>query len=312
MQQLALLLPLAFLFLLAGALPLSALCCVLITAQYGLAGEPRKAAGVAALSGAAVALLLGSLPLGIVHAALASGGILVAALMRRGWSFGARLALVTGLLFVTSALFTLANWDTWRHGLTVFINARIAEMNASEVSNDQAVEFAKWWDVNSQNLAFGSLFGTILYLSAFTLSVLDRGQQPPDARLKRRPTGFQRMRVPDWVVWAAIAAAALWFADQRWPNDVLRAVAWNLAIGLSFLYWLNGFSILLYALSIFKASALAVLLVFAGFVLFSSLLPALTVMGFFDTWYEFRMRFRRAALLRRISQRSADQDDQAP
>ena len=138
MQQLALLLPLAFLFLLASRAAAPALCCVLITAIR--LARPRKAAGVAALW-RAVALLLGSLPLGIVRGAglrRHSGG----ALMRRGWSFGARPALVTGCC-LTSALFTLANWDTWRHGLTVFINARIAEMNASEVPTTR-----RW---NSQN-----------------------------------------------------------------------------------------------------------------------------------------------------------------
>ena len=150
----------------------------------------------------------------------------------------------------------------------------------------------------------GSLFGTILYLSAFTLSVLDRGSSP-GARQKRRPTGFQRMRVPDCGVGRSRAAlcsrtsAGPLTCSARSPEPGDRLVVLVLA------EWVFHSPA---ALSIFgfgPGGAPGV----AGFVLFSSLLPALTVMGFFDTWYEFRMRFRRAALLRRISQRSADQDD---
>lgn len=300
--------PLAFFMVLVGAHPLAIVCYALLTAQYWLEGERRKAAGVTLAAGAVAGVLLGSLSLALVHAAMAAGGILVAELVWRGWPFGRRLALVSGLAYAGVALGMLANWQQLRRDMTVFINARIDEMAAGNASNAQVIEFAKWWDVNYSYLGPGSVFGSVLLLSAFTLCVLDRWRRDPEAIAKRRPSEFQRMKVPDWVVWVVIVVALLWFADQRWPNDALRAATWNTAIGLTFVYWLNGFSILLYALSVFKATALAMFLVFSGLILFNSMLPILGVFGLFDTWYNFRTRFRRLALLRRLSYRPDGRD----
>jgi hypothetical protein len=52
---------------------------------------------------------------------------------------------------------------------------------------------------------------------------------------------------------------------------------------------------------------------FAGFMVMSGVLlfgmwPVLGIFGLFDTWYDFRMRFRRIAMLRRVSYRPDDHD----
>lgn len=292
----------------AGAFPLALVCYVLLTAQLQLAGERNKTLGVILFAGFVAVALFGSALMGLVHSGAAAAGILVARLIERRWSFGWRLTVVSALAFLLVAGVMLAGWETLRHEMTIFINARIAELEASDVSSEQVIEFGRWWDVNYAYLGIGSAFGSVLLLVAFMLSVLDRWQQPLAMRARRKPTGFQRMQIPDWVVWVAIAVAALWFVDSYWPNDALRFVTWNTALGLAFLYWLNGYSILLYSLSVFKASAFATFMVFSGFVLFSSFLPGLVVFGLFDTWFGFRTRFWRIALPRGTRYRVDDPD----
>lgn len=295
-RRLFVLVSLAVFFTLGGALPFAMVCFVLLVAQFRLAGEHAKARGVILLASLAAAVVLGSPAAGLACGASAASGLPVAWLVERRWTFGWRLAAVSVVAFAAVAAYMLVGWQSLRHEMTIFLNARIAEWEASEISNEQVVEFVRWWDVNYAYLGFGSVFGSVVLLVSFMLSVLDRWQQAPETRARRKPTGFQRMQVPDWAVWVAITVAALWFVEDRWPNPALRFVTWNAALGLTFVYWLNGFSILLYALSVFKASAFATAMVFVGFVLFSSFLPALVVFGLFDTWFGFRTRFWRLAL----------------
>lgn len=307
---LALLLVLARLHpvMLASCIPLTVSCCALLAARHWLAGDRGKAWLMAPIMGAATGLVLWSVSAGLIHAAAAGCGIPLALMLQRRWPYGWRLTLVSALAFAMIGGTMLANWKDVREFVTQLSNARINELAENGISADQAVEFMKWWDVNYAYLGPGSVFGTVLFLSAFLLSVLDRWQRTPEAAAKRKPSGFQRMQLPDWAVWIAIAVAVLWFAEQRWPNEALRAVTWNSAIGLVFVYWLNGYSILLYALTVFKASAFATFMVFSGFVLFSGMLPALSVLGLFDTWYDFRMRCRRLALFRHLSYRANNRD----
>jgi len=294
--------------MLATCIPLTAGCCALFAARYWLADERGKAWKMVPFLGVITGLVLGSATAGVIHGIAAASGVPLAIMLQRRWPYGWRLALVSALVFSLVGGVMLANWRDVRAFVTQLSNARINEMAENGISADQTVEFMKWWDVNYAFLGPGSVFGTVLFLSAFLLSVLDRWQRAPEAAAKRKPTGFQRMQLPDWAVWIAIVVALLWFAEQRWPNEVLRALTWNSAIGLVFVYWLNGYSILLYALTVFKASAFATFMVFSGFVLFSGMLPALSVLGLFDTWYDFRMRCRRLALFRHLSYRANNRD----
>jgi len=294
---------LAFVLTVTGAHPLAMLCLVLLVGQCWLTGGRRSALVVVVLAGLTAGVVMRQPGVGLGYGLAAAGGMPVAVLMRRGWSYGWRLAVVSVLAFLGAAVIMAVDWKTLRHETTMMINARIAAIEASGVSNDALVQAAKWMDVNYLYLSLGSMFGTVLLLCAFMLSVLERWQRDPADVVRRKPTGFQRMHVPDWVVWIGIAAALLCFADQRWPHTAVRVVAWNAAVGLAFLYWLNGLSIVLYALSVFKATAFGMFMFYLGFVLFNGMLPMLSVLGLFDTWYDFRMRLRRLALLRRLSNR---------
>lgn len=306
-QRYVVLFALAFLFMAASAIPLALVCYVLLGALYELAGERKKAAGVALWAALSGLIVMNSVLLALALAAGAGMGIVLALAIQRSWSYGWQLTLLAGTGFVAMAGVILATWATLRKSFTVFSNDLIAHVQTLENANTQWIELMRWWDLNYEYVALGSASISVLTLSAITVCLLERWRRDPEDRAKRKPTGFQKMRIPDWVVWIAIVAALMWFADGRWPNPVLRAISWNAALGLLGLYWLNGLSVVFYAMSIFKASAFGMFMVFSGMLIFG-LWPMLGIFGFFDTWYDFRKRFRRIAILRSVTQRPEDQD----
>ena len=298
---------LAFSFMALGAHPLAIMCYVLLAALYRLSGDSKKAGFVALLAALQAVVVMNSFLLALAYAAGAGMGVVLALTIERRWSYGWQLTLAAGAGFAAMGGLMLVTWDTLRHDTSILFNARIAELEGQNNVNVQWIEMFRWWDTNYNHVALGSAFGSILVLAAITLCLLERWQRDPETRARRKPTGFQRMRLPDWVVWIAIAVALMWFADDRWPHDVLRAITWNTALGLLTLYWLNGISIVLYALTVFKATAFGVFMVLSGMLLFG-LWPLLGIFGLFDTWYDFRMRFRRIAMLRNVSYRPDDHD----
>jgi hypothetical protein len=293
-------------FLTLSIYPLAAVFHVLLAARHWSLGERRKAWGIVAMCAVLAALLVSSIGAGVAYGLSVSLGCLTGVLAERRWSFGWRLTALTGVAFAGISLVFLAMWQTFRHLYTIGSNAMVAEMAKSESANEQALELLRWSDLNYTYVLPGFGFGMVLVASATVLNVADRWPQHLAEAPTRRATGFQRMRLPDWLVWVAIAAALLWFAERQWPNEMLRVVTWNSAIALAWIYGLNGFSILLYALTAMKATALASVVVVSGVLMF--LMHFLGLVGLFDTWYDFRHRFRRLAMLRRVVHWSRDRE----
>lgn len=308
------LLLLAFFFMALSIHPFAILCYVLLTALFKLSGDSKKAGFVVLLAAAQAGIVMNSLLLALAYAVGAGMGIVLALTFERRWTYGWQLTLATGAGFAATGGIMLAAWETLRHEFTVFANNNIAEFeklakadpNWADVFH-RSSETIRWIDLNYNFTTLGSAFGCVLFMAAFTVCLLERWQRDPEARKRRKPTGFQRMRVPDWVVWLAIATALVWFADYHQHSPVLRIIAWNLATALNYLYLLNGLSVLFYALSVFKATAFGTFMVFSGVLLFG-LMPFMGLLGLFDTWYDFRLRFRRMAMLRNVMYRPDDQD----
>lgn len=293
--------------MLLGLHPLSAVCFTVLSARFWLTGDRRKAYGVSVLTGVIGATLLASVAVGLFYIAAGLLGCLTGALVERRWPYGWRLAAVAGLAFAGVVVSTVAMWPELRHETTIFMNARIAELEAQPNDNDQWIEIFRWYDLNYAYISIGSIFGSLLFMLAYVLSVVDRWHGLRGGVVQRRLSGFQRMRLPEWLVWIAIVVALMWFADRQWPNELLRMVTWNAAVALTCLYGLHGFSILLYGLTVLKASALVSFAVISGLILFG-LIHLLTVVGLFDTWVDFRIRIRRLARFRRAGFRSDDRD----
>lgn len=284
MQVLPLFLAGLFLMIL-GMFPLACMCFAVIAARHWLAGERPRAFGVAAVVGAIALILLGSVVASAVFGAVTLLGCLAGALVERRWSYGWQLSVLAPAAFVFAAGFVISV----RHEVTIMLNARIDEWKGQPGFDENMLDMFRWYDLNFAYLGMGMTFASVLFASAMVLSVLERGYTT-----RRKTTGFQRMRLPDWLVWVAIAVALLWLVDSRWHHEALRMVSWNAAVALSAVYWLNGFSILLYALAVFNATFLTSVLVITGMFLFG-IMHVLGLAGLFDTWFDFRVRIRRLA-----------------
>ena len=93
--------------------------------------------------------------------------------------------------------------------------------------------------------------------------------------------------------WAGIALRS-WFAEREYGGVELRFVTWNMAVGLSSIYFLNGCAIFLYGLQVL-APGLFLIAMFVLMMVMTGLYPLLSVVGLFDTWANFRMRMDRLA-----------------
>lgn len=250
----------------------------------------------------------GTVAMGIFYLVAAMVGVLMGLVMAWRWPFGWCVAAVTTAAYLLVAGNMVAYWDESRREASIFINARIAELEQAEGEPESAMASAlaetfRWFDANWSNLSLGMLFGMVLLASTALVTYVAR-------RLRNGETGpvgsFSAMRLPEWVVWIAIALALLWFVDRRWPNDMLRMLTWNSAVGIAFVYWLNGFSILLHAMSAFSLNLfLCFAIIFGMFYLNAH--PALCAVGLFDTWWDFRLRVARAAESRQKSRKTDDE-----
>jgi len=225
-------------------------------------------------------------------------GVFLGESARRRWPFGVCVAALTVVLFGLGCAGILSRWDFSVEQARVFLGARIAEVQAasraqadagSEVSEGtaQVMEGFAWMQRHVAALFVGAFFGASLLLSAGLTWVAQRTIVAGDGG--RIAGSFSRMRPPDALVWVCIALAVLWLVEHRWPNETLRVVTWNAALGLSFVYWLNGVGIAVYVMFALKWHALLVALL-VGMLMAAQMGSLLSAVGFFDTWYEFRSR----------------------
>ncbi len=221
----------------------------------------------------------------------------------RRYSWARCLILITGILFISGTALTMYFWDNLRKDITISINARIAEIQElskeqkvsnSEDLNGNFIEGLRYLDYHWEDFHIGVLFGqsliTALIITGWMIT-----------RLKIIPTEdgihywensqlgtFSRVRPPDHLVWLAILTAVVLIYDQQYnAGELLRIISRNTAVILSFIYWLNGLSILTFCAFLFQWNIILVMVVvlfFFGIWTF----PILALFGFFDTWGEFR------------------------
>lgn len=222
----------------------------------------------------------------------------------RRYTWARCLTLMTGILFISGTLLTMYFWDTVRKDITISINARIAEIkelakepeasNKPEDINQNFIEGLKYLDYHWEDFHLGFLFGQSLLTALILIGWMV-------ARLRTMPTedgihywenpqlgNFSDVRPPDHLVWLAIATALILIYDQHYnAGEILRIIFRNTAVILSFIYWLNGLSLLTFCAYLFQwniiITFIVVLLVFGVWTF-----PILALFGFFDIWWEFR------------------------
>lgn len=266
-------------------------------AFHWVRGNPRMAMAMVLCAGAAALLAAGSIALGALFMLVATLGLVMGFMAARRWTFGQAVATMTAVVFGIMAASQLLNWNEVREEGVVFLLARLQDQPGG-------AEVGPWMEAHYADLFFGTLFGSVLagmtLVMAFFRRWLELKQVPAALR-----GSFAAMRPPEWLVWAAIAVALLWFAEQRWPHDLLRAVTWNSAIALALLYALNGFALVLYTLHGLQASPLlAYAVLFGIMVLLPNTLPMLAFTGLFDTWWNLREKVDRLADAKRAENKN--------
>ncbi len=220
----------------------------------------------------------------------------------RRYSWTQCLLLMTSLLFISGTLLTMYFWENLRKDITISVNARIAEIkelrkeetNSSEDANRTLIEGLKYLDYHWEDFHIGLLFGQSLIMATIIIGWMV-------ARLRVLPTedglhywenprlgSFSQVRTPDYLVWLAIVTAVILIYDQHYnAGELFRIISRNTAVILSFIYWLNGLSILTFCAFLFQWNILLTL-VLVLFVFGIWTFPILAVFGFFDTWWDFR------------------------
>lgn len=274
-------------------------------ALFWVIGQPGRSLVLVGIAGLAALFSIGT-PVGIAEYVLAAGiGVVMGVVVVRQWTFGRGVALVTAIVYTLIATSTLVLWESVRHQVNIVIHARIAFLqgrNSGSPAEMAMIDMLEMVKAQLEHLLFGGLFAMVLIGVTAAMALLAWRMRVSGVRLG--PAGFFRaMRTPAWVVWIAILAAILWICDDRWPSQVLRSISWNGAIGLFCVYCVNGFSILIYALHVLKVQAFLYYGIVLAVLLLGSQLgihPVLGAVGLFDTWWDFRHKFDRAAETRRI------------
>lgn len=271
----------------------------------------RAAAMLLALAAGLPLFAAGGAPVTLASAAVvASAGVLLALTARRGWSFGRCAAALALLLFVLAAGAASA---TARQDWTVFFAARAAEFESlGGPANAAFAGLLKWLDEHLVFVGYGLLFQAALFAASVQAALFfgwlrataGEGSGPlPEGR-------FRTMRPPEWLVWAVILALVAWLVDNRWPSDTVRVAAWNGAVALGAVYWLNGLGILLCAMEAFRFRPGLVVLVLALVFLLSQQ-QLLALVGLVDIWFDQRLAAARLAEAWRTrrDRRNDDEDE---
>jgi uncharacterized protein YybS (DUF2232 family) len=267
-------------------------------AYYWASGRSERSLLLALMSVVSSVVGMGH-PFGAVLALLGiAAGVLLGEGFRRRWSFGWCTSALTALLFGVAALNMLLHWEQSREMATLSVSALIVQVEAyaaesggdvPEAQIESLRQLGEFWPCVGMGIVFGCTLLSVTLLVAVVSALLRK--RHPGVVSKQ---GFARMRPPEWLVWAAIAMALLWFIDHRWPQDVVRVVAWNGAVALFFVYCLNGLSILVHAFRALRALQLNPVLYYGALLL--ALLQGtyfLGSVGLFDTWWDLRARIER-------------------
>lgn len=229
---------------------------------------------------------------------VASMGLPIGIGTGRGWSYARVVAATAAIGCVVVGAYLALCWDAFNRVIDSMIVLFLEQLNTNAANLapeiiDRQVASIKWFGENKFAFIAGVEFAVYLMLTCIFVSVAT-------IVLRRRfadpgPIGaFRDMHPPDWLVWVGIVAALLWFAEREYGGIELRFVTWNVAVGLSSIYFLNGCAVFLYGLQVLAPGLFLLALLIVMF-LMSGLYPALSLIGLFDTWANFRMRMDRLA-----------------
>ncbi len=242
---------------------------------------------------------------GVMLFSVALAGIVTGRLMSAHKSLGISVAVLTLLVFGVAAGYSGVRWPAPHEEFHTALEMYGAGMKATDENADQVMALMTWMDDHWLYISFGMLFGVIL-LGVTTLQCILYRTLVAHGLISPPNFLFSRMRVPEHLVWVPIALAGLWFLDAWRPNDVVRFMAWNGAIAMACVYWLNGLSIGVHWVRVLQPRPIVVLLLVVAAIIFN-FHQFFAVVGFFDTWVNFRLKINRIAQTR-VSQEDKEQE----
>lgn len=295
--------------LLASWLGFHALAMVLFpipVAIYWLSGQPRRSLVLILCAALAALLTLGSALAVGYYSIVAALGVLLGLGIARNWRYGWIVAAVTAAAYLLIAGRMLLLWDQTLAHTQAWFDAVLAQAADRPGSNGSQQAVVNWLKEHWAEVGVGMIFWPVLIVTCLGLSLtvrlLSRSEEMP------RPRGsFREMRTPEWLVWAAILLAALWFIERTWHVAPLRLVTWNTALALSAVYWVNGVSVLAYAFNALHPTLIACLAV-VMLVFLAGVHPVLCFVGLFDTWAHFRKAADKLVAARERAQQTPDDD----
>lgn len=266
-------------------------------------GQQRRALGL--LICAALALWAGGtlFPELMLYMMLAGVGIPLGLGVVHRWSYGWTVTAVTAMIFIAFASAFILTWSDWMEQSQAMWEMWAAQLkkNATEANSDAvngSIELLRWMKDHWAALGLGAWMWPSVVAGSIAVSAVS-------SRFRRRwqieafRGSFREMRTSEWLIWAAIATALLCFADYRWPEWNLRLLAWNSALALAAIYWLNGLSVFAFAVGLLRPNMLLLASVVFLFVCAQASHPVLCAIGMFDTWADFRGGLRRFAEARK-------------
>jgi uncharacterized protein YybS (DUF2232 family) len=284
-------------------------------AVYVARGFPNRAAGLVACAGLAALVCGGDLRAFACYVSVAVCGAPLGLGLARRWTYGWTVTAVAALLYLAVVGNILAEWRAQQAEVNALCDAWIGDLekqakptgeSAPDNNTELLVRNMRWLKDHWPDIGLGSLLLSVLAAACIAVSALS-------AWFRRRfgaagvRGSFRTMRTSEWLVWAAILAAGLCFVDSRWPELALRRVSWNAAVALAAIYWLNGLSVLVYALSVLHLHVVAYVAVFLLLISFG-VHPVLCFVGLFDTWGDFRRAVDKLAAAAEKRRNRADAD----
>lgn len=276
-------------------------------AHYWLSRKEGMAVSMLFCATVIPVIVTGSLVYGLIFGVMASYGLLLGVLARRQVSLGKTITLLTLALFALFAAWSAADWSVFNADMQAAFRAYVETLESAntEQATEQLAVLTDAFDWIKTNLAFvyfGALLsGVMLMVTALCVPVYWRFRS--DAAFSAANCQFRLLRTPEHLVWFGILFAGLWFLDSRWPNDVLRLVSWNGALALATVYWINGLSILFYVSNAWKWRPFVLYMLLLCMFLVN-IIFALSIVGFFDTWFDFRRKVSHIIELQKSKDRS--------
>lgn len=294
----------------ASVVGLDALNLVVFPSAVGLywaRGKGAQSFGVILCAVLSALVSFGSaLPM-INYALLAAAGILLGTGIVRQWPYGRIVALTAGYAYALLAGQYLAFWDAAQKNARAaidFLAARALETaeQAQSGNQDAIVRQMDWMRTHGPDVAIGFSFWPVLIGACMAVSLTGRLLRRAGDAVVPRGT-FAEMRTSEWLVWLAIVVAASWYFERSNPNELQRLLTVNAAVVLAAIYWVNGLSVVAYALQVLQPGPIVAV---ASAMLLFWFWPVLGLTGLFDTWADFRRAAAKLAAWRAQSTRQGN------